>query len=98
MGGVYHPADRPTHKGSTRRMFFRATHSGAELDLLILKGRNRYGFEVRRTTTPGITPSMRNALSDLGLNRLDIIHAGNQTFSLAEKVRAVSWRRLLKDI
>jgi len=38
------------------------------------------------------------ALADLHLQRLDVIHAGDATFPLAERVRAVAWSRLLTDI
>jgi hypothetical protein len=41
---------------------------------------------------------MRIALSDLKLNHLDIIHAGDQTFALSKQVRAVSFSRLLNDL
>ena len=78
--------------------YFWATHGGAELDLFVLRGRRRYGFEFKRTISPRVTPSMRSALSDLKLNRLDVIHAGENNFPLAEKIRAVSWQRLLLDI
>jgi predicted AAA+ superfamily ATPase len=77
---------------------FWATHAGAELDLLVVRGRYRYGFEIKRTTAPRITPSMRHALEDLKLTRLDVIHAGDHTFPLAEKIRAVSLQNLLNDI
>lgn len=78
--------------------FFWATHTGAELDLLVVRGRKRLGFEIKRTSSPRITKSMRNALSDLKLSHLDIIHAGDQTFPLSRQARAVSFSRLLKDL
>lgn len=78
--------------------YFWATHAGAELDLLVVRGRTRLGFEIKRTSSPRITPSMRSAVSDLGLRRLDAIHAGEQSFPLAGKVRAVAFSRLLKDL
>jgi predicted AAA+ superfamily ATPase len=78
--------------------FFWATHAGAELDLLIVRGRKRLGFEIKRTSSPQITKSMRNAITDLKLSQLDIIHAGDQTFPLSRQVRAVSSWRLLKDL
>jgi len=77
---------------------FWATHSGAELDLLVVRGRKRYGFEIKRTTAPKITPSMRNAFQDLSLTRLDVIHAGDHTFPIAEKIRAVPLCHLLEDL
>jgi predicted AAA+ superfamily ATPase len=77
---------------------FWATHAGAELDLLVVRGRRRLGFEIKRTSSPQITKSMRNALSDLKLRQLDIIHAGDHTFPLSRHMRAVSSSRLLKDL
>jgi hypothetical protein len=78
--------------------FFWRTHAGAELDLLVVRGRLRLGFEVKRTSAPRITPSMRTAFSDLGLRRLDVVHAGEHTFPLAKQVRAVALARLWKDL
>lgn len=78
--------------------FFWATHAGAELDLLVIRGRQRLGFEIKRTSSPQITPSMRIALGDLKLNRLDVIHAGEETFPLDNRIRAVALIRLLDDV
>jgi predicted AAA+ superfamily ATPase len=78
--------------------FFWATHGGAELDLLVVRGQRRMGFEIKRTTSPQITPSMRYAMSDLHLKSLDVIHAGETTFPMDKKIRAVAFRRLLQDI
>ncbi len=78
--------------------FFWATHAGAELDLLVVKGKTRIGFEIKRTTAPAITPSMRIALSDLNLQRIEVIHAGDNTFQLSEKIRAVALVNLLRDL
>jgi predicted AAA+ superfamily ATPase len=77
---------------------FWATHQGAELDLLVVRGERRFGFEFKRTTSPKVTPSMRTALADLSLHSLDVIHAGQQTFSLAPKIRAIAFSRLLGDL
>lgn len=85
-------------KVSSEECFFWATHGGAELDLLIIRGRHRYGFEIKRTSSPSMTPSIRSALSDLKLKQLDLIHAGDETFQLDKKVRAVAMSRLLEDI
>ena len=41
---------------------------------------------------------MRIALADLRLERLDVIHAGERTFPLADRVRAVPLARVLQDI
>jgi hypothetical protein len=78
--------------------FFWATHSGAELDLLILRGNRRLGFEVKLTSSPRITPSMKSAIADLNLNKLDVIYAGEETFLLEKNIRAVAATRILDDI
>lgn len=78
--------------------FFWRTHEGAELDLLIVRGGRRFGFEFKRTDAPRVTPSMRHALADLGLDSIDVVHAGAETFALAPKVRAVAAERLLLDL
>ncbi|HLJ11112.1 MAG TPA: ATP-binding protein [Planctomycetaceae bacterium] len=78
--------------------FFWATHSGSELDLLIVHGRRRLGFEIKRTSSPRVTPSLHHALADLKLDRLDLIHAGDETFPLGPRLRAVALGRLLTDL
>lgn len=78
--------------------FFWATHGGAELDLLVVCGTQRWGFECKRTVAPRLTRSMRAALADLRLERLDVIHAGEHTFPLADTVRAVALRRIFEDL
>jgi uncharacterized protein len=78
--------------------YFWATHAGAELDLFVVRGKRRLGFEVKRTSSPALTASMTTAVRDLNLERLDVIHAGTETFPLAAKVRAVPLRRLLDDV
>lgn len=83
---------------SAEDCFFWATHGGAELDLFIVRGQKRLGFEFKRTSAPKITTSMRSALADLKLQSLDVIHAGDCTFQLDKRVRAVSFSRVLTDL
>jgi hypothetical protein len=78
--------------------FFWRTHTGAELDLLVVSGRRRLGFEIKRTSAPTLTRSMRTALSDLKLDALTVVHAGAHSFPLGPRTRAVAWRDLLREI
>jgi hypothetical protein len=78
--------------------YFWRTHTGAELDLLVTRGTSRIGFEVKRTTTPAITPSMRHALADLRLKQLYVLHAGGATFPMSKQIRAVALPDLLNVI
>jgi predicted AAA+ superfamily ATPase len=81
-----------------RECYFWATHQGAELDLLVARGRTRLGFEIKHTVAPQVTRSMTIAIADLGLDRLDVIHIGKDTYPLGEKVRAVAFDRLHLDV
>lgn len=38
------------------------------------------------------------ALTDLELDRIDVIHAGSETYPLTDGIRAVSAERLLADL
>ncbi len=78
--------------------FYWGTHAGAELDLLVVRGRIRLGFEIKRTSSPTVTPSMNHALQDLKLKELTVIHAGEQTYQMAPKIKAVAFSQLLKEI
>jgi len=77
--------------------FWRA-HTGAELDLLVVRGAQRRGFEVKLTAQPEVTASMRAAMNDLGLKTIDVVHTGDSTFPLAPGIRAVAIHRLLEDV
>jgi uncharacterized protein len=79
-------------------IYFWATHAGAELDLLIVRGGRRLGFEIKRTTAPASTRSMHAALETLRLESVQVIHAGEHSFPLAPRVRAVAFSRVLNDL
>lgn len=87
------------HLGArSEECFFWKLHSGAELDLLVGRGRIRRGFEIKRTSSPRVTPSMRSAIENLGLDELVVIYAGSETFPLTREIRAVGLGRLREDV
>ena len=63
-----------------------------------MRGRKRRAFEIKRTSAPRVTPSMRTALADLRLDHLDVLHAGERTFAIDDRIRAVALERLLDDV
>ena len=69
--------------------YFWATHSGAELDLLLFHRGRRYGIEIKRADAPKLTPSMRSALRDLDLVKLAVLYPGTREYPLADQVAAV---------
>lgn len=69
--------------------FFWATHQGAEIDLILRRGDRLYGVECKRTDAPRMTPSIRIALADLGLERVKVVYPGVNRYPMADKVEAV---------
>ncbi len=72
-------------------LFYR-THTGAELDLVWEQGGKAYGIEFKYADAPRLTPSMRNALSDLSLERLLVVPPGTESWPLAPRIDAVPLR------
>jgi len=69
--------------------FFWATHQGAEIDLVLKREGALYGIECKFADAPRITPSIRNGLADLGLEKVAILYPGNRRFPLSDQVEAV---------
>jgi predicted AAA+ superfamily ATPase len=75
--------------------YFWATHQGAELDLLMLRGRQRIGVEFKRTDAPRTTSSMHIAMADLKLDALYVVYPGLHRYRLADGIEAVPLGALL---
>ncbi len=69
--------------------YFWGTHTGAELDGLLMRDGRRLGIEIKRADAPRLTPSMRHALSDLKLDLLWVIYPGKQAYALEERVHVM---------
>jgi predicted AAA+ superfamily ATPase len=69
--------------------YFWATHSGAELDLLVHMNGKRIGFEMKVADAPTMTRSMAIAMEDLRLSRVYVIYPGSRSYRLARGVEAV---------
>ncbi len=78
--------------------FFWATHQGAEIDLILRRGNELFGVECKRTDTPRLTPSIRNAIEDLGLKHVLILYPGIRRFPLSDQVEAVPADTIVKGI
>jgi hypothetical protein len=69
-------------------------HSGAELDLLMIKDGRRIGVEFKREDAPRATRSMRTAMVDLELERLLVIYPGSRVYQINECSHALPLRLL----
>lgn len=73
----------------TRDTYFWAAYSGAELDLLVMIGSKRFGFEFKYSDAPGKTRSMSVAIQDLKLEHLWVVYPGSQEYPLDEKISVI---------
>ena len=70
--------------------FFWGVHTGAELDLLIMKNGKRLGFEIKLTRSPSVTAAMRSARDVLNLDALYVVCHGEGTpWPLSDGITAV---------
>jgi predicted AAA+ superfamily ATPase len=72
-----------------RNAYFWATQSRAELDLLLLAGGKRWGFEFKCADAPVMTKSLHVALSDLKVERAWVVYPGRRCYPIADNVEVV---------
>jgi len=84
------------HVFRTRDAYFWATHSGAELDLMVTIAGKRHGFEFKYTDAPGRKRAMHVAIEDLGLEHLWVIYPGDQKYTLDSKITAIPLEEILQ--
>lgn len=79
----------------TRDAYFWATHSGAELDLLLFIRGKRIGVEAKAAEAPVMGKSMRIAIEDLKLDVLYVVYPGEKSYRLSETAQALSLPAIL---
>lgn len=79
----------------TRDFYYWRTHSGAELDLLVIKDGKRIGFEIKYSEMAKITRSMHIVIDDLKLDKMYLINKGTRRISLGEKIEVIPAEQLI---
>lgn len=75
-------------------IFFWATQSGAEIDLVVPHAGKLYGFEIKATERPRKTHSMTIAMQDLSLDKIFVVYPGEITFPITESITALAFSDL----
>jgi hypothetical protein len=70
-------------------VYYWATHSGAEIDLVLIKDGRMLGVECKRVDAPRMTPSMGTAREDLHLEQIAVVYPGKKRYALGHGVTAV---------
>jgi len=83
------------HRVDAEDCYFWATANQAELDLLIVRGETRMGFEFKYTDFPKMTRSLYSALEDLKLDNITIITPGSVDSLIHEKVRVMGLKNYI---
>jgi uncharacterized protein len=86
------------HQAVEGEYYFWATQAQAELDLLIIKNGQRWGFEFKYTDRPKFTKSMAIAMEDLKLDSLTVIVPGDHDFPLAHHVNVCGLQKHLNNL
>ncbi len=81
-----------------KEAYFYKTHAGAELDLLIVKGNRRFGFEFKFEDAPRSSKSMHHVLEDLQLEKLWIIYPGSQKYPITATIEALPLQDLEEEM
>ncbi len=75
-----------------REAYFYRTQRGAELDLMLLRGGRRWGFEFKCSDAPRTTKSMHNVIEDLELEHLWAVYPGEVRYPLGGGITALPLR------
>ena len=73
----------------SRDYFFWRTHTGLELDLLVLKYGKKLGFEIKFSESPKVTRSMYSVIENLNLDKLYLVYRGERRLMLGENIYAL---------
>ena len=86
------------HNADASECYFWATHTQAELDLLIVRGTEKLAFEFKYSSAPKATRSMRSAIEALGLDQITIVCPAESVYPLAEKIRVAGLGHLVREM
>lgn len=86
------------HNADADECYFWATHTQAELDLLIVRGTEKLAFEFKYSSAPKATRSMHFAIEALDLDQITIVCPGESAYPLAGKVRVAGLSRLVREM
>lgn len=80
--------------GLERDAYFYKTYAGAELDLMVIQGGRRLGFEFKYQDAPTTSRSMHTIIEELNLERLWIVYPGETAYPLRDRIDVVPLSKL----
>ena len=80
-----------------RTAWFWAAHGGGELDLLVIEGGRRIGFEIKFSEAPTISRTTRSIVDTLSLDRLIVVCPTQKGYPVSEKIEVMSIEELINS-
>lgn len=84
--------------GLEQEAYFFKTYAGAELDLMVMQGNRRFGFEFKYQDAPRTSRSIHTIINELNLERLWIVYPGERAYPLRERIDVVPLTRVSETL
>ena len=78
--------------------YFYKTHGGTELDLLLVRGKDRIGFEFKYEDSPRTQKAMHVVLEDLRLDKLWVVTPGEERHPLTSHIEVIPLAQCLREL
>lgn len=85
------------YRATDEEIYFWSVHGQMELDLLLIRGGKRLGFEVKFSQSPKVTEAHRKIVSLLNLEKLVFVVPGEERYPVDEKLEVCGLLRMLKN-
>ncbi|MCE9624090.1 MAG: ATP-binding protein [Deltaproteobacteria bacterium] len=86
------------YRATDEETYFWSVHGQMELDLLLIRGGRRIGFEIKYSQSPKVTDIHRKIVSFLKLDELFFVVPGEENYQVDEKISVCGLVKLLKNI
>ena len=98
VGGIPARDDRRSPRSGRRANSLLGDSHGRRARFADYPRTQAHRVEIKRTTAPKVTASVRTALRDLDLAEVIVVHAGRESYPLGANVRGVAAARLDEDL
>lgn len=83
---------------ASHQVGFYRTSAGAEIDLVIERGKQLWAIEIKRTASPKLSRGFRNAVEDIRPTRSFYVYSGTERYPLAKGVEAIGLSELMREL
>lgn len=74
------------------------TAAGAEIDLVIEQGNEKYAIEIKRSLSPSLSKGFHLGCQDINATKCFIVYSGNERFPVTKDVTAIPLLEMMNEI